>query len=225
MNPVPLLYFVTGTAQVPAYARDGAAPLLTRTPVDGPVPGVLGTLHAPCAGPAHIEYAPERQRWIRLEATPAGECWLGVETGADILPGSLARPQQRTGHPVTLGNGTVWEIPPARLALGGSGLPRRRVLGDDGSPVWAVEPAYQRLSAAAERLWNARQGLPEAITDVQLDEIVGDALSINYRLHSREAIALGLLTDNAVRGVVDALLDWPVVVQVLSDQKKSPPGT
>lgn len=221
MRTAPLLYFCTGTVLPPGQALD-AGTITRRTNVEGPE-GKLGVLMAPVRFATSLEYLPESQRWIRVSGDAGGELWIGVDQRSGHVPGDFARSTQRAGHGVVLGDGHVWEIPPARLALGGTGLPRRRVLREGGAVEWEVEAAYRSLSDSAARLWNARQGHPESITADDLDAIVGEALAVNYRLGKLEAIALGLLTDDAVRGIVDALLDWPVVLQLIQAEKKSPP--
>lgn len=224
MNQAHLLYFVTGSADVPAYAQD-VRPLTMRGPAQGPAGPLTGTLKTPCSGVMILDYHPGQQ-WVKLSDGEAGQVWLGLDLDVKLDPRQLMRDRSRKGHVVKLGDGQLWEIPPARLAMGGSGLPRRRVLQADGTAAWAVEPAYRGLTTAAERLWNARQGHTEMITEDELDQIAGEALSVNYRIQHREAIALGLLTDDAFRGVIDALLDWPVIQQFIEAEKKNlPPVT
>lgn len=220
MRLAPLLYFTTGIVQPPTYALDAGA-LARRQNVEGPE-GKVGLLSSPIAYATALDYDASAQRWVRLSDSGGGELWLGIDQRTGHAPADFARAVTRGGHVVTLGDGHGWEIPPARLALGGTGLPRRRVLGEQGAARWEVDAAYCGLAKDSERLWNARQGIPERITEEDLDQIIGEALSVNYRIHSREAIALGLMTDDAIRGVVDALLDWPVVRQLVDAEKKSP---
>jgi hypothetical protein len=243
MKTASLLYFLAGGHEPPAYALENGR-LARRGPVTGPG-GVVGTLATPCAAPL-VEYAPERQCWTRIAegesredgktGSPADELnsedgktgsgadgralWIGVDTVTPAGPEDLARAEMRPGHPVTLA-GMVWTIPPARMFAGGTGLPRRRAFGPDGALVWAVEAAWRELAELAEKFWSARAGMDVAIAEDELDRACGLALSVNYRIALPEAVAMGLLTDNGVRAIVDALLDWPVVVQLMDAQKKT----
>lgn len=214
----PLLYFLTGEAKPPAYAIDHLGRIARKEPASGPGERT-GALAAPCAGSA--EYFPEAQRWARISGDDEAGVWLGVETGARLNPADLARETQRPGHRVTLGDGQEWEIPVARLAAGGCGLPRRRVLREDGSRGWEVEAAYRELSEFGDRVWRILNGEAVQISDDEAEQMFGAALSVNYRLHAPEAVALGLVTDTALRAVLRALVDWPTIERILAAPKKA----
>ena len=235
MKTATLLYFLTCGAEAPAYALNEQGRLTTKEPVTGP-DGLIGQLATPCAGIQSLEYMPTYQRWVNLKCETGNvkseqqeaqvsslksQVWLGVALNEKPSPGDLLRAEIRTGHQVKLGDGQFWEIPVARLALGGSGLPRRRVLREDGTAAWEVESAYTDLSAAAERVWQHMQGQSVNLKDVDVDDLCGAALAVNYRLGRPEALALGLLTDSAITALLEALVDMPTVRAILEAQKKS----
>lgn len=223
----PLHYFLVGEAQAPEQA--GTQLRKNPVPMRGPADGQLGILCTPCAGFAPCEYRPEEQTWREIsgkgkeESGKGGAIWLGVakDLAPHDLPALFARAEQRPGHLVRLGDGRDWQITPARLALGGSGLPRRRVLQDDGARGWAVEEAYRHLAEQGERIWQQLNGQPSGLTDADVDAICGAALAVNYRLGTIEALALGLLTDAGITKLLEALVDMPTVHQILEAQKKS----
>lgn len=225
MDQAPLLYFVTGTAQAPAHATEPGFTLPSKAHTVGPS-DAPGRLLTPCRMLCDLEYAPERQKWVKTprdesDLKDAGDVWIGVDPGAPLRPELLARADQRKGHAVELGRGGAWMIPVARMCAGGTGLPRRRVLDEAGKPCWQVEEAYRGLTDYAENLWNVANGGGTPVMDELADRICGEALAVNYRIGMLEAIALGLFTDAAMRGMLRALIDMPTVDRIIEAQKKS----
>lgn len=218
----PLLYFLADGAAFPSLAREDGFRPPTKQPVVGPK-NLNGVLTTSCRFLGDLSYDPEFQRWVSVPTEGPGSVWLGVDARGVVAPDLFARTAQRPGHKVVMGDGHAWEIPVARLFLGGSGLPRRRVLTDDGASVWEVEQAYRQLSSYADRIWNQENGGGVVIADAEVDLFCGEALAVNYRLGAREAIALGLFTDESMRGVLRALIDLPTAERVLAAQKKSAP--
>lgn len=220
MNTVPLLYFTTGGADVPPYAYGPDRQITRKTPADGPE-GLLGELFTPCRMLCDLAYLPAAQHWQELPAANGkGRFFIGVSTTVNLAPADVARDEQRQGHPVTLGDGQSWHIPTARLCLGGTHLPKRRVIRADGSRAWEVEAEYRDLCDFCDRAWLWRQGDGPAITYDELDEVCGRALAINYRLGMREAVLLGLFTDAGMLAILDALLDVPTLQSIVTAEHK-----
>jgi hypothetical protein len=215
MKTASLMYFLTADLVAPLYAQNEAGRLTVKQSL-GP-DRLSGTLATPCSGILSLEYRPEAQRWVKLP----GGVWLGVDKAERPEPSALQRAEIRTGHLVKLGDGQCWEIPVARLATGGSGLPRRRVLAADGTRTWEVDAAYAGLTDAAARVWMALRGQSVSMADEEVDRACGAALAVNYRLGLVEALVLGLLTDTAIRGILEALVDMPTVRQILDVEKKT----
>lgn len=216
----PLVYHVPEGAQPPAYLNEPGFRLATKIPAEGP-DGAPGRLVSPLRDPGSLEVLPagSGQAWFPIDGNVKMGIFQSLEKPA-VLPAQLARAAQRSGHLVTLGDGQQWLIPVARLAMGGCGLPKRRKLNPDGSVVWQVEAQFAALSEHANRCWDYRSGLPVMITDEDLDRFAGEALSVNYRIGTREAIALGLLTDQAHAAIVDALLDVQTIDQIVQAHEK-----
>lgn len=221
-----VLYFLTGDAQVPGYVNDSIGRLARKAQAVGPGERT-GALVSPTAGSA--EYLPYRQRWIKLSGTDEAGVWLGVDTLTPPKPQDLARGTVQPGHMVTMGDGNAWEIPVARLATGVSGLPRRRVITDDGTRAWQVLDAYQALSDFAGKVWELVNGRLPGLPDDEVDRMCGAAMAVNYRMGDAEAIQMGLFTDESVRATMRALVDWPTIKEIIEAEKKaaSPitPGT
>lgn len=212
----PLVYFLTGSARMPEYCNEVGFRIATKSPATGP-DGSTGTLASPLTDAGSLEVV-EGQRWFPM----AGGIQLGVFQSPEVRvrPEQLARSQQRPGHLVRLGDGQEWLIPVARLASGGPGLPRRRAIRADGSIGWEVDEAHRELSDFANVAWDFRNGVVCDVTEEDLDRFAAQALAVNYRIGLHEAVALGLFTDVSLRGIVDALLDWPEVLRVIEQATK-----
>jgi hypothetical protein len=211
----PIVYFLTGGAAVPPYALGRIG---RKEPASGP-DGRTGALVATCPGSA--EYFPEFQRWVRHSGTPEMGVMLGIDTSQRPKPADLVRETVHPGHLVTLGDKQEWEIPVARLAGGGSGLPRRRVVKDDGTRAWEVEGAFRGLSDFADKVYALYNGEAVTIPDDEADRMCGEALSVNYRIHELEMLAMGLLTNTALRQILRALLDVPTIERIADSEKKA----
>jgi hypothetical protein len=218
MEPAGILYFLEGGAKEPAYAAGGGS---RKSNTDGPDER-RGTLFTPQAGLFDLAYDADNQRWVKI----ADGTWLGIDKRGRVRPEQLARAEMRPGHKVLLGN-SAWEIPVARLAIGGCGLPRRRVLNQDGTKAWEVEEQYRDVCVFADRAWAYHSGHGVIMGEEEIDTAAALALGINYRIGELEAIALGLFTDVGLRNIVWALIDGPTIDATLAAQKKSnePAGT
>ena len=219
MNYAPLLYYLMPGSTIPGHALEKGVNLPRKEPTNGPdtLAGAVGALVTPCVGtvPYDLAYEPEHQDWCKC-----GTLWIGVDRRGEVRPDLFARRDTRPGHAVRLKNGTSWVIPPARLVSGLSGLPRRRTLKADGSKAWEVEEAYRSLSVFAEAVYNSATTGAQISQDA-VDVGCGEALAINYRIGELEAIALGLIDDNAQKLILEALVDYPTVERILEAQKKS----
>lgn len=216
----PLVYHIPEGAQPPAYLNEPGFRLAMKPQAEGP-DGAPGRLVSPLRDAGSLEVLPpgSGQQWFPIDGSVKVGILQSLEKPA-LQPAQLARAAQRSGHLVTLGDGQQWLIPVARLAMGGSGLPRRRKLNPDGSIVWQVDAAYRELSDFACKLWDIRRGQQEDVTQAELDQMAAAALTVNYRIGLREAVALGLFSDAGLAGIVNALLDWPEVVRLAEASEK-----
>lgn len=216
LEPAPLLYFAAAGAEVPTYLEKP----FRKFPSDGPN-GLTGTLLSAC--PGSLEYLPAVQTWVPMAGNGL---FLGFQRSElhRLKPATFARSSQIAGHMATLGDGNAWLIPAARLAAGGTNLPRRRAFAPNGSVVWDIEAAFRGLSDFAGLAWDANRGKDVELSQEEMDRYCGEALSVNYRLHWPEAVALGLFTAEGQRAIVSALIDWPTIEAIMTDQKKTSAG-
>jgi hypothetical protein len=208
-----LMYWTAGRdGRIPEHAGKTAE----KWPADGPG-GSNGTLASPEMDCGDILYEPAHQTWTAYPGRPG--LWVGVDARVTVRPAGLARPAIIDGHRVEMA-GAEWVIPVARMLSGGCGLPRRRVLTAEGGKSWKVDDAYQSLCRFAERAWTAMNGGANDITEDELDAACGAALAVNYRIGEIEAIALGMMTAEAQRKIVQALVDYPTAMRMIEAAEK-----
>jgi hypothetical protein len=161
---------------------------------------------------AQITYRENVQEWRQA---PGGKWWVGFERECPPRPQDLARPVQLPGHPVELGDGNTWLVPVARRYQPSGkwrcALDRTREI--DGEGAWCMGPVVAKHAALweyAERLQAFFEKQPGAeITGQEEANRTVDVLAANYRVGTCEVTVLRLLTNAAIVGVVDALLDRP----------------
>jgi hypothetical protein len=188
-----------------------------------------------------VRYDPTRQDWAAVPANrrPAGApaVWVGVERAAENRPGpeDLARSRMLPGHQVELADERLWLVPVARACAADEdgtvrgfavALPRGVGLDSDGRwTAGSVLPRYRRLWELAEEWWAAFTGgriegqtIQTDFSDASAFDSAVECLQANYRVGPVEISLLGLLDDgDALRRILDALVDWPVW---LAAQKK-----
>jgi len=229
-----LLYYlpaVTDAEKVPALRDRGltagpcavldAERVFVRTVATGP-DGAAGIIVADAAAWENSQnrpgFFPDRQTWEEID-----RIWVGFFTADRPRPADLARDQQVGGHTVTLEDGREYLVPVARAMDGHSPLPSRLRLGPAGELVSKVLPQYAALFTRAAAYWDAKteylHNLAKGIKDAEAGTTVADAfhlaadaLNINYRLHGREVSALNLLSTSSCLRVLDALVDFPTLM-------------
>lgn len=187
--------------------------------------------------PHKIGYYQAEQAWRKIPggSTAAGDAlWVGIYTADPPTPADLVRLRPLVGHGVTLADGRRYTVPVARSIdeaadelVYHNRLPQAITIDDEGE--WqpaGVLAQYTRLWEIACAWWDARLGAQE--TDAgwtfhfaQANDCALEALAANYRLGKAELALCGLLTEEAVVAVLDALIDWPTVISWL--KKKFPP--
>jgi len=214
-RPCPLWYWVPQESAdwtPPGTDKPARCPAV-KLPSDGSIGVGLSRL------PGTMSISPT---WNGDNLHPVGDGRLLVVNG--LRPEHVQRERQVDGHPVELGDGNTWTIPVASMLTGNCRLPRRRTLGDGNGTGkgWKIDPAYEELCEMADQVFRARLGedVPDMDDDF-LDCLFTAALAVNYDLTEDEAIAAGLLTDQALRDVVDALLDWQTVEALVAAQAEA----
>jgi hypothetical protein len=163
------------------------------------------------------------------QAEPAP--WVGLWTADRPGPEDLGRRALLDGHWVKMGDDRSWLIPVARGSTDEDGelrwyvaLPQR--VGLDEAGEWTagqVVDKYAKLWEVAGRWWAAMAGTvietadqPDDSGEVVLDfagcnDAALTALSANYVVGRAEMALLQLLTDQNVREVLNAIIDWPTL--------------
>lgn len=174
-----------------------------------------------------IGFYPDDQVWRRVERVGGGAWWLGWRKNeGPPTEGDLRREDSRGGYGITMGDATVWYVPPARRYPEGTFLPSVLRLAPDGeSEVREVQPRWKDLwteiGAFAEPYYAAlnRQGPETGAEEQEEADSVGELadlplktcirlLSVNYRVGPPEVNALGLITDDARSKIGLAAIDW-----------------
>lgn len=171
--------------------------------------------------PVRLDYKPEFQVWYER---PAGaDCYVAVDREHPPRPHELAIGQPK-GHEVKLGDGNAWTVPIIRSPVGGrSQMPSDFVYDGNGNLVVARDPATDRLWELAGEVWDHtvdRQNHP-LIDAGAIMELALGSLAMNYRVGRVEATILRLFGSANWEHVMEAVLDWPAVEQMLEVQKKT----
>ncbi|MBW3600608.1 MAG: hypothetical protein KY475_25510 [Planctomycetes bacterium] len=185
-----------------------------------------GCGHTLSTGPELPGYHPERQIWRKIPGLESG-AWVGFETDKPPGPEELVRSRHLDGHWVELNDGQRWLIPCARQPVEENGelvglcrLPA--AIGMNESGEWTrddVDAKYADLWAVAVAYWNVMIGAANEADDTGLvkfdlqgaPDAVTLALATNYRIGRFEVAMLGLLNDETIAIVLQALIDWPTV--------------
>lgn len=140
--------------------------------------------------------------------------WVGVED-LPVRPQDLQRQVMIDGDGLLLADGCEWRVPRIRrwdrstlafvpavpTSLGVSrGVCQRR-----------VQPAYQAISQAAERIFQTIFDAASTGGDAHLAGAFADAvafLNVNYRIGLEEASIIGLLDDHTIQCVLLSAIDW-----------------
>ncbi|MFA7254127.1 MAG: hypothetical protein WC107_06270 [Patescibacteria group bacterium] len=180
-------------------------------------------------------YRQSEQQWRK---SPHGDAWVGMYADSRPVPEILAREKQIDGHLVALLDGNPWLVPVARGWTEEDGelrwyhtLPRRSELAADGS--WCPGRVVERLAplwSVAQRWLVATVGAANEVdsdTRIVSFDFSGvhraavDVLKENYRIGEAEASMLGVLSKEACREILDALVDRPTMERWLKKKRQT----
>lgn len=166
-------------------------------------------------------YRPDRQVWQMYET-------LGYAVGYDPedrpTPEDLERPKTVGFYALTLGDGREWLLP---TAAGEEEdycpLPKKREIDPETGEIQRRPmERFDQLRLYADEIREAVKLSNEDAVDVDREtEIVLEALGTNYRVGICEASLLELLTDDAVRLIIWALIDrweWTDAQQMMAEE-------
>ena len=169
----------------------------------------------------------DTQVWRKM---PGRETLIGYYKNARPAPANLARKVQLRGHEVELADGDKWLCPVARgVAESGDGViwyhavPTIATRDDEGHwQTGAVHPKFAALWELTER-WleyclgpRNESGIVQFTFD-NLYNSAAQALGTNYMVGPDECDALGSLTEEIAEEILNALIDWPNMLEL---QKK-----
>lgn len=174
--------------------------------------GVVAT-----TGDTRCGYFPDSQTWKRHGGIPG--VWFGWYASAKPPgPSQLARSEQLRGYDVVLGDGQLWQIPTARR-FEEQGyvrtLPAKMRLDEHGAWVQGdVLPRYRKLWEFATKWFDfyfesAEQDVEIRVSFSVVCDWCAEALGCNYRVTRWEIDALGLLDQQNIYDVLDAVIDFP----------------
>lgn len=182
----------------------------------GPRNMVGGLLIAPFEGMLP-EYTEDGYKWQEI----AG-CWIGTRN--DFLPDEISTEYGVPGYMVRLGDNRTWRIPVALIDTPRFSLPRYESLDEKGEWKWKVQEKYKSMVNMADTIWQSvnESGI-FSLEENDVRNICLMALSINYNINDIECSALGLFTQEAYRGIIEAIVDKQGYKEILAhfeDKKK-----
>lgn len=207
------------------YLRDGNRRLHARG-ATGPG-GVHGFVLGSSANwlPEQVKVSKEIA-WQPFPKTHADcQAYLGSIEGESVKPEDLVREKTISGEFLTLADGNRWLIPHAQVITdqgAATNLPVSYGLDEDSGD-WIVNqilPQYQAIWKHAnqylESMWGAieshmQSGAPDGemvsweIADAE--QLIIDALQVNYRVSTRELATLGVLTSDIANRIANVLID------------------
>jgi len=188
--------------------------------------------------PQRIGYYPDRQIWQQV---PDSKAWAGYYKDDRPTPAELARKQVLPGHPVELGDGQTYIIPIARGLTEEEDelvyvcrLPQSSAYVDGAWQPGGVMGKYAKLWELANAWWDAickgaeANGEPSSPLKFGFDGLHESALvvlSTNYRVGIAEAVLLGLLNEQCATEILQALIDWPVLMEFQNKKKEQADGS
>ena len=183
---------------------------------------------APGAAPAQgLLFRHGEAAWRR---GPGGKFWLGLIESDKPGPADLARQRLISGEEIELADGNRWTIPICFSIVRGSTLPKRIVLGEDGT-TWETRELerFLPLCADAAKVWQLyrqsgqeqsgtdQSGNPPADGEADKQRVTIDlqegmriavaAIAVNYRVSALEVDALGLIDSERVWEILKAMID------------------
>jgi hypothetical protein len=185
-----------------------------------------------------LGYYPSDQTWRNVPGTPYH---VGFYTEDRPVPSNLALARMLPGHDVSMADGNYWAVPSVivRKATedgwpGEIALPRSIGMDADGN--WTrgdVLPKYAKLPEICGQWWSNLMSSVMAIANkdepsqsvgvkfVDWFNSVATVLQANYRISGTEIAMLGILDEQCASDVMNAAVDWPVVLEYLSKKREA----
>lgn len=169
-----------------------------------------------------------QRTWQQL---PGKEIWMGVEPARPLVPRDLLRKSFTIGYDILLADDRPWHCPALRNVshvhrLNNLGQYERTV-APEFIDLWELSQQYAaQFFQAADLLVEAqRAGLPNA-NETHFDcqesfDFACKCLALNYRLTPEIISVLNLIDDDAMRNIIKAAIDLPVLIKFNEKKKNS----
>lgn len=169
-----------------------------------------------------------QRTWTKL---PGKEIWMGVEAGRPVVPRDLQKKQPTPGYVLPLADGKQWHCPALRNVshvhkLNGLGQYERTVAPEYVS-LWDISQEYAAQFFQAVDMLDAakRNGIAEPthvdFTCAESFDFCCQCLALNYRLTPEIISVLNLIDDDAMRNIIKAAIDLPVLLDFNEKKKTS----
>jgi hypothetical protein len=164
------------------------------------------------------EYTDNGYKWQEI----AG-CWVGIKNNLD--PEDIAVEIGGVpGYMVKLGDGKQWRVPVALIDTPRFSLPRFESLDEKGEWKWKVQERYRDMVEMADSLWQSiNESGVFSLEESDVRNICLMALAINYNINDIECSAMGLFTQEAYQGIIEAIVDkqgYREILEHLEAKKK-----
>ncbi len=176
---------------------------LCGAPQRGVVSGPSGTACQIISRDAsRIKYETKKQIW---QKSTTGDYWVGYWIGEKVDPVKLERDLQLSGIMITLGDGNKWRIPTARMITGGTILPQS-ICYSNRKMKYKVKSQYIDFYNAGERLCQYICGEDVEFSDVDMLDIVYQAIMLNYNVGFDEINILELVSTDLFSAITFAII-------------------
>lgn len=183
--------------QIHSRGPDGSSGvMLIPKPVRGELPERIGV------------YA-DSQSWKNC-----GGYWLGFDLEHRPQAEALERPELVPGVECLLGDGRAWKCPTIRRMGRYPALPQAMGLNAVGEFEMQVLPDWEWAWNLSGQIFDQVFSSPSVAWETAFGFSVA-ALGLNYRIGPREASALGLITTLNVQSIMEAVVDWIKVKELL----------
>lgn len=223
MKKAPILYFFEGSINnVPDKYK-------ARFPLKGTGrfehggkkrTGIFGTPY----DDVHITPSGNSHSWRQIEKS----LWIGVTK--DFEPEDVARPFLHAGFKVTM-KGKDWQIPVLNPFSENCSLPKcetitwnketekQEVVGEIVEEYAELTTEISEMVLEVESQFFTNEGninLP--YEDNEMRGLIARCIAINYDITEDELLALQVFVNDAYVGIIQSIIDWQGIVQVIKDK-------
>jgi hypothetical protein len=149
-----------------------------------------------------------------------GQYWIGLDPLHPVTVDDLARSALIPGYDVRLGEQT-WHVPTVRRGAKFPTLPQTVGFNADGLFEMRLrrewEPIWEQSGKIYDQFFQ-----PGSYPFPQIATLCANMLGINYRVGPAESFLLELVDTENWSHIYEAVLDWPLVKEMLDDTSADP---